>query len=224
MKRVSKVIWWGVLAVLVLAAFVALWGWGGKHGDTETQRETGASPQGAGELSASVPLCLEEEQGEEAEEEDEDADEEESEEDTDEDEEEELTEEEKREREEEKLVDAFDDLTDTWDEPSKKEITMADIDAFGAAFRKVPDDRKDECVHRALNLIPDENVMLLAGILMDKSNDKEIIEEVFNDVLNRDEDVKEPILRQIFKDKEHPCWDDVAWIFDVTDDLPQEGE
>lgn len=220
MKLSSKV-WVLIVGCLALAAFVALCVWGGKHGDTETQRGTGASPQGAGELRASAPLCLAEEQGEEAEEEDEDADEEES---DDEEDEEELTEEEKREREEEKLVDAFDDLTDTWDEPSKKEITMADIDAFGAAFRKVPDDRKDECVHRALNLIPDENVMLLAGILMDKSNDREIIEEVFNDVLNRDEDVKEPILRQIFKDKEHPCWDDVAWIFDVTDELPQEGE
>ena len=132
-----------------------------------------------------------------------------------------LTEEEKREAEEEKLVDAFDDLTDKWQEPSAKGVTMSDIDNFAASFRKIPKARQDECIHRALNLIPDENVMLLAGVLMDKTMDKEIVEEVYNDVLNRDEDVKKPILQQIFKDKSHPCWTDTAWILDVTDEIPK---
>lgn len=131
------------------------------------------------------------------------------------------TEEEKREAEEEKLVNAFDDLTDKWMEPSAKGVTLADVDNFGKAFRKIPKARQDECVHRALNLIPDENVMLLAGILMDKTMDKEIVETVYNDILNRDEDVKKPILQQIFKDKTHPCWADTAWILDVTDELPK---
>ena len=136
-------------------------------------------------------------------------------------EEEPQTEEEKREAEEAKLVDAFDDLTDKWQEPSAKGVTMADIDNFAASFRKIPKARQDECIHRALNLIPDENVMLLAGVLMDKTMDKEIVETVYNDVLNRDEDVKKPILQQIFKDKTHPCWADTAWILDVTGELPK---
>ena len=129
--------------------------------------------------------------------------------------------EEKREAEEEKLVDVFDDLTDKWQEPSKSGVTMADVDNFAKSFRKIPKARQDECIHRALNLIPDENVMLLAGVLMDKSMDKEIVETVYNDVLNRDEDVKKPILQQIFKDKTHPCWADTAWILDVTGELPR---
>ena len=136
-------------------------------------------------------------------------------------EEEPLTEEEKREAEEEKQVDAFDDLTDKWQEPSAKGVTMSDIENFAKSFHKLPKARQDECIHRALNLIPDENVMLLAGVLMDKTMDKEIVEEVYNDVLNRDEDVKKPILQQIFKDKTHPCWADTAWILDVTDELPK---
>ena len=123
--------------------------------------------------------------------------------------------------EEEKLVNDFADLTDKWQEPSKSGVTLADVDNFGKAFRKIPKARQDECVHRALNLIPDENVMLLAGILMDKAMDKEIVETVYNDILNRDEDVKKPILQQIFKDKTHPCWADTAWILDVTDELPK---
>ena len=139
-------------------------------------------------------------------------------------EEEPQTEEEKREAEAEKMVDAFDNLTDKWMEPSAKGVMMADVDNFAKVFRQVPKDRQDECIHRALNLIPDENVMLLAGVLMDKTMDKEIVETVYNDILNRDEDVKKPILQEIFKDESHPCWADTAWILDVTGDLPKKSE
>lgn len=131
-----------------------------------------------------------------------------------------LTEDEKGEAEREKRVEDFDNLTDKWMEPSSKGVSMEDIDRFAKLFRQVPKDRQDECIHRALNLIPDENVMLLAGVLMDKSMDKEIIETVYSDVLNRDELVKKPILLEIFKDKSHPCWADTAWILDVTGELP----
>ncbi len=122
--------------------------------------------------------------------------------------------------EETALVNAFDSLTDKWMETSSKGVTMDDVQHFAEQFRKLPEDRKDECLHRALNLVPDENVMLLAGILMDKTQKKEYLELIYNDVLNRDDEVKKPILQQIFKDREHPCWADTAWIFDVTGELP----
>ena len=132
----------------------------------------------------------------------------------------EMTEEEKKEAEEEKRVEEFDKTVDKWMEPQGKSVTMEEVDKFRDMFRRVPQARKEECVHRALNLIPDENVMLLAGILFDKEQDKEIIELVYNDILNRDEDVKKLILQQIFKDREHPNWADTAWILDVTGELP----
>ena len=126
---------------------------------------------------------------------------------------------------EEKLVDAFDALTDKWQEPAGDKVTMDEVKRFREQFAKVPKARQEECVQRALNLVPDENVMLLAGILFDKSQDREILELVYNDILNRDEDVKKPILREVFKDKEHPCWADTAWILDVTGELPnKKGE
>lgn len=134
-----------------------------------------------------------------------------------------MNEEEKRQADEEEMVEAFDALTDKWMEPAKTGVSMKDVDTFAERFRDVPKDRKEECLHRALNLVPDENVMLLAGILMDKSQDKELVELVFNDVLNRGENVKKPILQQIFKDREHPCWADTAWILDVTGEVPQDN-
>ncbi len=132
-----------------------------------------------------------------------------------------MTEEEKREEEEEKRVDEFDATVDKWMEANdERPVTMAEVDSFRDKFRRIPQGRKEECVQRALNLIPDENVMLLAGILFDKTQDKELLDLVYNDILNRDEDVKKPILAEIYKDKEHPNWADTAWILDTTDSLP----
>jgi hypothetical protein len=122
--------------------------------------------------------------------------------------------------EEQVAVDAFYDLTDRWIAPKADGVTMADIESFAHEFRKVPVPRRRECLQRALNLVPDENVMLLVGILMDKTQDVALVELVYNDVLNRDEDVKRPILQTIFKDKSHPCWANTAWILDVTGEIP----
>ena len=129
----------------------------------------------------------------------------------------EQSEEDKRADEEEALVDAFDDMTDKFREIGEdKEISMDDVKKFHEQFKKVPKARKEECLQRALNLVPDENIMLLAGILMDKEEDKELVELVFNDVLNREEEMKLVLLKEIYKDKSHPCWADTAWILDVT--------
>ena len=131
-----------------------------------------------------------------------------------------MTEEEVRANEEEKLVDAFDDMTDQWREPAEAEVPMAEVEKFRERFNRIPQARKAECLQRALNLLPDENVMLLAGILLDKGQPAEYIELVYNDILNRDESVKKPLLKEIFKDREHPCWATTAWILDVTGEIP----
>lgn len=110
-------------------------------------------------------------------------------------------------------------MTDAWREPIGRPITIEEIQRFSRQFKNVPPESRDDCINRALNLIPDENVMLLAGILMDKSNSKELLDTVYSDLLNRDESVKMPILRQILKDKSHPCWADTAWVLDVTSEL-----
>lgn len=117
---------------------------------------------------------------------------------------------------EDAAVAAFDAMIEKWQEPRKGGISMDDIASFAQAFRQVPEDRRDEEIHHAINLVPDENVMLLVGVLLDKSFGKEIVETIFNDILNRDEDVKRLILQGIYKDKTHPCWADAAWILDVT--------
>lgn len=113
-------------------------------------------------------------------------------------------------------VDAFDALVDGWMEARPAGVSIKDAEDFRKAFARVPDESREECLHRALNLIPDENALLLAGVLLDKSFGKDVLEAVFNDILNRDEQVKLPLLKSIHKDRAHPCWADAAWILDVT--------
>ena len=113
-------------------------------------------------------------------------------------------------------VDAFDALVDGWMEARPAGVSIEDVEDFRKALARVPDESRDECLHRALNLIPDENALLLAGVLLDKSFGKDVLETVFNDILNRDEQVKLPLLKSIHKDRAHPCWADAAWILDVT--------
>ena len=114
------------------------------------------------------------------------------------------------------IVEEFDNVTDKWTKPVDGDIPMKDIYAFAESFARVPKNRRLESLQRALNLIPDDNIMILAGLLMNKQLDEEAMTAVFNDVLNRSDDVKQPLLNEIYKDKTHPRWADVAWIFDAT--------
>ena len=109
--------------------------------------------------------------------------------------------------------------TDRW--LRERPMEVEDIRQFVRVFNDVPLLRKKECIRRALNLIPDANVALLAGVLFDKSQPVEITREVFTDILNRPEEVKKPILQEIFKDKTHPCCSDAEWIFEVTGEKPK---
>lgn len=113
-------------------------------------------------------------------------------------------------------VDAFDALVDGWMEARPAGVSIKDVEDFQKALARVPDESRDECLHRALNLIPDENALLLAGVLLDKSFGKDVLEVVFNDILNRDDSAKLPILKNLYRDRTHPCWADAAWILDVT--------
>lgn len=113
-------------------------------------------------------------------------------------------------------VDAFDTLVDGWMEARPAGVSIKDVEDFQKALARVPDESREECLHRALNLIPDENALLLAGVLLDKSFGKDVLEVVFNDILNRDDSAKLPILKNLYRDRTHPCWADAAWILDVT--------
>lgn len=92
----------------------------------------------------------------------------------------------------------------------------ADVVTFVAAFGAVPPPWRWDCLRNALNLIPDGNLSLLAGLTLDKTQEPEVRKEVFNEIVNRSEEAKRPILEAVAADKTHPCCDDATWIFEVT--------
>ena len=222
MKTEENTKWWvGAGAVVVVALAVVLWRLqpGAKEppdaadGDEPDAREERAARRPSARRPSVRPApAKEEDDAETVETEEPDGDEK--------PEETPQTEEEMRADAEEKLVDAFDDMTDKWREPAESDVPMEEVEKFRQQFNKIPQDRKEECLQRALNLLPDDNIMLLAGILLDKEQPEEFLELVYNDILNRDESVKKPLLLEIYKDKEHPCWSNTAWILDATGETP----
>lgn len=127
-------------------------------------------------------------------------------------------------KKERQIIQRFDALTDKWSKPQKTPATVEEVKAFVAAFQRLPPSMRLGRLQRSLNLIPDENVILLAGVLLDKGTDEVSAKTIYDDIINRDEAVKKPIVEEIHKDKAHPCWDDTRWIFEVTGETPVGAE
>ncbi len=78
-----------------------------------------------------------------------------------------------------------------------------------------PQDRLP-AIHSALNLVPDGGFAVFVPLLFDKGQPEEILDAIFNDMLNRDESVKEPLMKELRKDKSHPMFFESARILDAT--------
>lgn len=71
-------------------------------------------------------------------------------------------------------------------------------------------------VSDALNLVPDSNFAVFVPLLFDKGQPEEILEAIFNDMLNREEHIKVPLMKELRKDKTHPMFFESARILDAT--------
>jgi hypothetical protein len=84
-----------------------------------------------------------------------------------------------------------------------------------AAFdRLAPADRMD-AIHRALNLLPDAQFPALYGILLDIAESPEVLDAIFNDALNRPDEIKNPLMKELRRDREHPLFFESARILDA---------
>ena len=118
----------------------------------------------------------------------------------------------------EKAVEAWDTMIEKVAE--RKEAPTAEQAAqFKEDFHKLDKEDQMSCVQNALNLIPDEQFALFYPILYDKSENADVLDEIFSDALNRDEEIKVPIMKELYKDKEHPMFVESARILDATGEL-----
>lgn len=97
--------------------------------------------------------------------------------------------------------------------PTAMRETEREDAAFKAMFDALDADEKDSYAHHAANLVSDENIACLKAILMDASEPQEVLETIYYDLLNRPEEVKTPILREVAEVENHPLREEVRESF-----------
>lgn len=118
----------------------------------------------------------------------------------------------------EKAVERWESLVDQIIE--QKDVPAADqAPRVKEAFDKLDKADQMDGIHRSLNLFPDEQFPALYAILYDKTEDPEVLDAIFSDALNRPEELKNPLMKDLVKDKEHPCFFESARILDVIGEL-----
>lgn len=97
-------------------------------------------------------------------------------------------------------------------------VTMAEQAEIRELFNALEPDVKLENINHAVNLLPDETVSAINGILFDTTQPGEVIAVIFHDLLNRDESIKNPMMEEIVKNKAHPMYVESARILDIVKD------
>lgn len=116
----------------------------------------------------------------------------------------------------------------TWETLVDQVIAQKDVPAAEQAqrvkdaFDKLDKEDQMDGVNRALNLVPDEQFPALYAILFDKTEDPDVLDAIFSDALNRPEEIKNPLMTELRKDREHPLFFESARILDVVE--PEEAK
>ena len=105
---------------------------------------------------------------------------------------------------------------------TNREITVDEMIRTKELFDSLNEEQRNDEIGHTMNLIPDESIGLLYGILFDPAEGAEITDTIFCDILNRDEDIKIPVMRQFLKMKGHPCSEDARHILSVAGDEDEE--
>jgi hypothetical protein len=95
-------------------------------------------------------------------------------------------------------------------------VTVKEQEELRDLFSDLSPEAQIENIHHAMNLLPDETVEVVFGILFDTSQSPEVLNAIFHDVLNRDEAIKNPMMETIAKDKTHPMYVESARILDIV--------
>ena len=120
----------------------------------------------------------------------------------------------------EKLVEEWEALIDSIAEQTAHP-TQEQAEQIKEALHKMGSGDQLDGIQSALNLLPDEQFAVLYPILFDKTENPEILDAIFSDALNRDEEIKVPIMKELYKDKTHPMFVESARILDATGELDE---
>lgn len=116
----------------------------------------------------------------------------------------------------EQAVERWEALVDAVAE-RKQAPDRAEGERVKRAYEELDAADKLPAINQALNLIPDEQFAVLYPILYDKEQPEEVLDAIFSDALNRSEEIKIPLMKELRKDKTHPMFFESARILDVIE-------
>jgi len=90
-----------------------------------------------------------------------------------------------------------------------------------AAMRGLPVEAQTEFLEHALNLYEDENFQELQAVYLNAQTSPEVVEVIFDDMLNRPEEVKLPLLAQTMRLPRHPMAEESREILEMYLDLDE---
>jgi hypothetical protein len=88
-----------------------------------------------------------------------------------------------------------------------------------SSMRGLPPEAQEEFVAHAVNLCEDEQFGLLANIYFEAATPSEVKETIFNDVLNRPDEIKLPLLAKTLLNPTHPMAGESKEILEMYLDL-----
>ncbi len=88
-----------------------------------------------------------------------------------------------------------------------------------AGLRGLPADAQEEYVSHAVNLCEDEDFGLLEAVYLTSGTPPEVIEVIFDDALNRSDEVKLPMLAKTLRNPTHPMAGEAKEILEMYLDI-----
>ena len=116
---------------------------------------------------------------------------------------------------EDAAVAAWDALVEDFTASSDRVVTKEDRAKVNEALKRLPRERRRESAQSLLNLVSDGNFGVMRDVLFDPAQPTEVVDAVFNDLLNRPEEVKTPLLKEISQDSSHANCAEARRILDV---------
>lgn len=86
---------------------------------------------------------------------------------------------------------------------SDRAVTREDQVRINQALKRVPPERRRESVQALLNMVNDDNFVIVHDLLLDRSQSPDVVQAVYHDLLNRPDEVKTPLLKEIAQDATH---------------------
>jgi len=124
--------------------------------------------------------------------------------------------------------------SDKWENLLDELLTSAGSDTaktvrgLVGALPKLPLEGQEEFIAHAVNLCEDDQYSLLEGIYLNKAMPDEVKDTIFNDLLNRPDEIKLPLLAKSLANPAHPMTDDSREILEMyleveAGSVPPEG-